>query len=181
MKTKRWTIKQLCLLLSIVLIATVTAGGSLAYIFTKTDDVTNTFTPTEVTCFINETMENNVKKNVSVTNTGDTDAYIRVAIVATWQNGNGQVAAQAAIENNDYEIDLNTGDVDDKWKKSGDYWYYTVPVASGGVTDVLINSCRPVVAGPDGYTLHVEIIADAIQASPVDAVIEAWGVNPSAL
>ena len=177
MTKKRWTIKQLCLLIATLLLATITAGGSLAYIFTQTDGLVNTFEPTEVTCLINEDMTNNVKTNVSVTNTGDTDAYIRVAIVATWQNNTGHVAAEA-VEASDYEIVFKSGTA---WKQSGDYWYYTVPVAPGATTADLIESCTPAAAGPDGYTLHIELIADAVQSSPVTAVTEAWGVNPGTL
>jgi hypothetical protein len=31
--------------------------------------------------------------------------------------------------------------------------------------------------GPEGYYLNVEIVAEAIQAEPANAVQEAWGVT----
>lgn len=174
MKTKHWNKKQLCLLISLLLILTVTAGGTLAYIVTHTGNVPNTFTPAEVTCAVQETFENNVKKDVGIKNTGNTDAYIRVAVLITWQDGDGKVAP-TPVSTSDYIISYNT---DSYWVESGDYWYYTKPVASDAVTSVLINSCEPK-NNLDGYTLHVEIVADAVQSQPADAVQQAWGVTIS--
>jgi hypothetical protein len=41
-------------------------------------------------------------------------------------------------------------------------------------TAVLINSCTTL-QSLDGYTLSVEILAQAIQAEPAQAVADAWG------
>lgn len=174
MKTKRWNKKQLCLLLSLLLILTVTAGGTLAYIVTNTGNVTNTFTPAEVTCAVQETFENNVKNDVCIQNTGNADAYIRVAVLMTWQDESGNVAP-TPVSTSDYDISYNT---DSYWVESGDYWYYTKPVAPEESTDALIDSCMPK-KNLDGYTLHVEIVADAVQSQPADAVKTAWGVTIS--
>lgn len=184
MKTKRWTIKQLSLLIAILLLATMTAGGSLAYIFTHTPGLTNTFEPTEVTCAVIEpgwTDGNMTKSGVTVKNTGDTTAYIRAAVVVTWQNELGYVLSTTpqAGETKDYTISFNATD----WKLGSDgYYYHKTPVVEGGETKVLVNNCTVTGVAPEtGYTLHVEIIADAVQAEPVDAVKEAWGVDPGAL
>ena len=43
---------------------------------------------------------------------------------------------------------------------------------------MLITECKPLKAAPvAGYTLHVEILAQSIQAEPDAAVKEAWGVT----
>ena len=182
MKTKRLTTKKLCLLIAVLLLSVATVGVTLAYIFTQTTAVVNTFTPSEVTCKINEEMDGTTKSNVKVTNTGDTTAYIRAAVVVTWQDGSGNILGEAPVvstaENSgDYTINFNTT----KWKYNGGYYYYTGKVEAGATTEeALIESCVASAAAPvDGYTLHVEVIADAIQAEPVDAVEEAWKVTIS--
>lgn len=177
MKAKRMNKKQLTLLISLILIITVAAGGTLAYLVAKTSPVTNTFTPAEVTCQVNEKFENNVKREVSVLNTGDTDAFIRAALVITWKDEDENVAPQTPLAETDYTISLNTGEGDEWIAGTDGYYYYKNSVAPGHNTDVLINSCKPEGAGLSGYTLHVEIIADAVQSEPATAVMSAWPVS----
>lgn len=175
MKAKRMNKKQLTLLISLILIITVAAGGTLAYLVAKTSPVTNTFTPAEVTCQVNETFDNKVKKDVSVENTGDTDAFIRAALVITWKDAAGNVAPQTPVANTDYTISLNNGD---KWIAGTDgYYYFKNSVSPEQNTDVLIKNCEPKGEGLNGYTLHVEIIAEAVQSEPATAVMSAWPVS----
>lgn len=181
MKTKRLTTKKLCLLIAVLLLSVATVGGTLAYIFTQTTAVVNKFTPSEVTCKINEKMDGTTKSDVTVTNTGDTTAYIRAAVVVTWQNADGEVLGELPVAGTDYTIIFNNTD----WAVKDGYYYYKSVVGVDKTTKTtknLINSCVASAAAPvDGYKLHVEIIADAIQAEPADAVTEAWGVDPSTL
>lgn len=74
------------------------------------------------------------------------------------------------------------------WEKAADgFWYYTSPVAPKAATDVLIQQCMQLrSAAPAGYTLSVEVIASAIQATPDNVVKDSWnsgvsGVNDSTL
>lgn len=177
MKAKKMNKKQLTLLISLILIITVAAGGTLAYLVAKTSPVTNTFTPAEVTCQVDETFDKIVKSDVSVKNTGDTDAFIRAALVITWKDAAGNVAPQTPVANKDYIISINTGE-NDNWIAGTDgYYYYKNSVSPEQHTDVLINSCEPNGEGLNGYTLHVEIIADAVQSEPATAVMSAWPVS----
>ena len=53
--------------------------------------------------------ENNVdteKKNVTVTNTGNVDAFIRAAIIVTWKDSAGNIAATVPVEGYDYNLKL---------------------------------------------------------------------------
>ena len=63
---------------------------------------------------------------------------------------------------------------------AGAYFYYKKPVAPGAETGVLINSLRQIagVIGPENgkYKLSVDILSDAVQADPPEAVAESWGV-----
>ena len=159
----------------LILAMVLAIGGTLAYIIANTASVENKFTPGEVRCEVEETFKNNVKSDVKIKNTGNTAAYIRATYVVTWQKEDGTVNGKMPVVGTDYTIVFadNTG-----WKKIGDYWYYTSPVAAGGETGVLIASCKLAegAAVPTGYHLSVEIIASAIQSEPASVVAEKWHV-----
>lgn len=165
--------RQVLLLAALVVIAMGVVGGTVAYLVTNTTPVVNTFEPGYVTCIINEDFKDGdtVKKNVTVTNTGNVDAYIRAAIIVTWKNGN-DIAATVPAKGTDYTLVLN----EDDWVEHDGYYYYKngSVAPNGGTTTNLIKSCE-VIGSNGGYTLSVEILADAIQSSPDEAVKQAWG------
>ena len=173
MKNKK---KMLVLLTALIVVLCAAVGGTVAYLATSTGSVTNTFTPTSVSTDIVEEFEDNVKNNVKVKNTNEVDVYIRAAVVITWQNGEGTVLGQAPVAGLDYAITWTM----DQWigPKNDGYYYYTKSVSKGNATGVLFTDCKPLKAAPvDGYTLHVEIISEAIQAEPTSAVEGAWDVT----
>lgn len=161
--------------LALVLVLGLAIGGTIAYLVTNTGSIANTFTPAKVTTSVEEEFKNNVKNNVTIKNTGDTDAYIRAMVVVTWQDKDGNVYATAPAADTDYTVTWTMAD----WVKSDDgYYYYTKKVAPANLTDVLLTGCQPVEAAPaEGYHLVVEILAEGIQAEPASAVGEAWGVK----
>ena len=166
----RWR-KQFVLLVSVVALILGIVGGTVAYLVTNSGDVENTFQPSRVACAVSETFTNNVKSDVKIQNTGDTTAYIRAAVVVTWQDSKGNVSA-IPVKDTDYSITWTK----DNWVEKGGYYYYTSPVAPNGFTGELFTNWQPIVAAPaEGYTLCVEILADAVQSSPAQAVIDAWG------
>lgn len=175
MRAKTW--KALIVAALSVVILTAAVGGTMAWLSTHTDSLTNTFEPAKVTCKVDEDFTDKVsteKKNVRIQNTGTTDAYIRAMIVANWCTADRKVVATAKP---DYEGLLGTG-----WVKGSDgFYYYTKPVASQGFTGYLFTSCKPNDAEkPEGADhLEVNIICQAIQSTPVSAVGQAWGVSIS--
>lgn len=64
----------------------------------------NTFNPAQISCLVTEEFENNIKTNVSIKNTGNTDAYIRAAVIVTWVDNDGNVYATAPQVGTDYNI-----------------------------------------------------------------------------
>lgn len=170
--------KSILTLTALILVFCCTVGGTLAFLVTQSTAVKNTFTPSQVTCQVNETLENGTKKDVTIQNTGDTDAYIRAAIVVNWADEAGNVYADAPVADTDYTISYGYD-----WKKHTDgYWYYKDSIAANGETTSLILSCskNDGVTPPSGYDLCVEIIADAIQTGPDNtqgAMNKAWGVT----
>lgn len=175
--------RQVLLLAALAVIAMGVVGGTVAYLVTNTGSVVNTFEPGYVSCRINEKgsdgekdFENNVdtvKKNVTVTNTGNVDAYIRAAIIVTWKDADGNISAISPKFGQDYRGEINISD----WQIYDGYYYYTNgAVKPGDVTSKLLDNVT-VIGTNDGYTLSVEILADAIQSSPDSAVIQAWGAQ----
>lgn len=167
--------KSMTLLACFALIFTIMIGGTVAYLVASTQEIANQFAPTQVTCAIEETFEGGVKSNVSLQNTGGTDAYLRAFIVANWQDDNGNILAAAPVRGAHYTLELNAAA--GGWFLGNDgYYYYSSPVAPGQKTDVLITSCFENTP-KEGYTLCVEILGSAIQSSPSAAVTEAWKVT----
>ena len=171
MKTK----KPVALVALLVLLC-CTVAGTLAYLVTSTNSVTNTFTPASVSTEVNEDFDGITKRNVTIKNTGDIDAYIRAAVIINWADDKGNVSG-TPVKDGDYVIKYDSSNT---WKKIGDYWYYTKPVAADSLTEkALIESCTPVAGkAPKGYDLQVTILADGIQSEPLTAIQEAWHVNP---
>ena len=97
-----------------------------------------------------------------------------------FRSADGNVFAQTPQAGTDYTLSLN----ENGWLVGGDGYYYctdaVAPDEANNLTPVLIQECKPVEgAAPEGYSLNVEILADAIQSTPVRAVIESWGVTVS--
>lgn len=176
--------KALTLLVCLVVLIAATVGTTLAYLLVSSPTIENEFTPSKVSCDVEETFNGTSKTNVQIRNTGNTDAYIRAAVVVTWKNSSGAVYATTPAEGTDYSIDWNL--TDDGWVKGADgFYYYTKEVApcshsgeqahSGCLTGVLIDSCSPVSEdAPAGYSLSVEIVASAIQSAPDTVVSDEW-------
>lgn len=160
------------LLLSMVLLIVIAIGGTVAYLVTKDEPVENTFTPSHVACEVTENFNGTVKENVNVQNTGNTEAYIRVKLVTYRVNDQNQhIGGAAAIP----KFTPGTN-----WVLHDGYYYYTLPVEPGKkpATD-LIQSIT--LTGPytdaDGGKQVIEVMAEAIQSGPQQAVEQAWGVS----
>ena len=189
---RKYAVLLVCLLLTVAVVVT----GTIAYIFTTSDPVTNTFKPVLPGIEIPEEMNDTIKENATIQNTGEVDSFLRAKIVVSWQNDDGEVYPSIPIlgeaSNPDADYTMVNGA---NWQKVGDYYYYNKIAAPGqpavteendeiiygtGVTeaDMLIISAEVIGDAPaKGYTLHIEILGQAIQAQPLDAVKEAWGMT----
>lgn len=169
--------KKWLLIAMIALICLVGVGDTIAYLVDKTDAVTNTFTPTSVKNEVDEEFDNQEKKNVRIKNTGTTSAYIRVAVVGNWCDKDGNIVS-AWVDN----IKYNTDD----WMKGADgFWYYKYAVKpddsndgtdNSPYTDYLFTSYDPA-PSEDGTHLELQIISQAIQSEPDEAVESVWPVT----
>ena len=166
------------LLLSLLVLVTLTIGGTLAYLTTNTDPVENKFTPSYVDCEVKESFDGTNKSNVNVRNTGDTEAYIRMKLVTYRVNDKGQhIGGVATIPS--FEPGANWV----KYESNGEvYYYYTLPVAPGDKpAEDLIGSITLIdsYGDADGGKQVIEVMAEAIQRGPANAVGDSWGVSIS--
>ena len=179
--------KALLLIASLAVLLTATVGSTAAWLVSKPAAVENNFVPGKVACEVLEDFGTGngtyVKSNVRVKNTGNTDAYIRVLLVFTWKDKEGNIFSNKPQEGIDYQINMDNMNLTD-WimqkSDTGVYFYYKKPVKPGEETGKLIESLRQTagVTGPENgkYKLSVDILADAVQADPPQAVKDSWGV-----
>ena len=179
----RVRVRSLALLFAIALLIGAGVGSTVALLQDKTDAVENTFSYGKVSCEVLEDFnrENDVyiKRNVRIQNTGNTDAYIRVLLVFTWKDKDGNVFVNKPVENRDFQINM---DLSKGWivyrSTIGAYVYYKNPVAPGQSTPNLIDSLFQIdganVPENGAYHLSVEVVAEAVQANPAQAVNDAW-------
>lgn len=172
--TKR---KQIMVLLAGVLLLAGVAG-TFAWL-SVTGVLVNEFGFGTVTPSVNETLDNNVKSNVAVKNSGSAPAYLRVAVDIYWQDKDGARLWDEPVAGTDYTIEWgDKGDASatnslSSWVLASDgFYYWTSSVKPLDKTGVLIKSVSKKKA--DGKNLVVDISTQAIQSTPDDAVTEAW-------
>lgn len=166
-------------LVALLLLLCCTVAGTLAYLVDSTDPVTNTFTPASVSTEVNEDFDGITKRNVTIKNTGNIDAYIRAAVIVNWANDAGEISG-TPVTNADYSITYNTGANGDWFVGSDGYYYCKTSVKSEKQdakdcwTPVLIESCTQKGTAPEGFHLQVTILADGIQSEPTSTVASVW-------
>lgn len=139
---KRNKRSALLLLVLVVLLATV-VGVTVAYVIDKTQSITNTFTPSNVACEVQNANPYTVK------NVGDTACFVRVAVVVTQRNSGNISAVKPSY----------TVTYDGNWVQGRDgYYYYTQPLTVEDQTATGLT-----VDAPDGCT--IELVASAIQTT----------------
>lgn len=167
MNNKKYAAAILC----IILILAVGGAGVVAYMFRETDETDDTVPTARVSCDVSETLAGNAKSEITVKNTGNIEAYIRVRLVAYWTDEQGNRAYRtASVPSFDYDASAWLADAEN------DTYYYRTRVAAGTSTENLLGS--QIVLARDGeYFLTVEVFAEAIQAAPSDAAASAWSLE----
>ena len=168
--------KVIVLAIAVVLLLSATVTGTLMYLVSKTTAVTNTFEPATVTCEVQENFDGTVKKDVTVKNTSNIDAYLRVKLVTYRVNADGErIGGTAAIPS------FTPGE---GWFEKDGFYYYKNPVAPDAtpVTDLIGKDGITLVEynDADGGKQVIEVIAEAIQSVPTSVVKEYWNVTVDA-
>ena len=171
-KLKRPLRKRVLIAVSAVGVLIAVAGGTtLAWLGAQSATLSNTFGTAKITCDVDETFSDGIKSDVSIHNTGTMDAYIRVALIPVWKDGDSIAGTAATLA----DCTMDWGDVfGTTWVRGADGFYYCkIPIAAGANTPILIDECT---AGmQDGYRFELQISAQAIQALPTTAVAGEWG------
>lgn len=173
-RSRRRSTKSTALLVSLLLLLCVTVGGTIAFLMDSDGSLGNIFNPSKVKVEVEETVNGNTKSDVYIKNTGDTEAWIRVAIAVTWKDNDGNTYGQAPKLDKDYVLNWGAGD----WYTGSDgFEYYRYPVTAGEGTGTLIKSISLASTAnvPEGYSLNVEIIASGIQSKPAHVFTDVWG------
>ena len=164
--------KLAILFIAVVMLIGAVVGSTVAFLVTKTAPVENKFSYAKLSTEITENFDGTTKKDVRVTNTGDTAAYIRATYVINWLDKDGNIVPSDP-EGYSYTLTGATGE----WTKIGDYYYYNYAVSSNMSTEGSLLECTWTHPKNPEYFLTVEVIAEAIQSTPEDAVKNAWGVT----
>lgn len=184
-------------------LAAVLAVTVYAYMFHRTQTINNSFTPAQVTCEVHEAFDDQARKELSgraemiskkeivVKNTSNIPAFIRVRLAFHWEDSKGNTVARPPRE--------AVFDLGENWVKLDNYTYcYKYPVDPGAFTGNLLKANTEIkltmvseaeyiknAKGEIVETIYyhyypvMEVLAEAIQYLPDDAVEEAWGVNVS--
>ncbi|MDD2955437.1 MAG: TasA family protein [Oscillospiraceae bacterium] len=183
MKKKRFLLIALACVLTALL-----AGGTLAWM-AASKQADNSFTIGLTDAKVDETFRpgklipgTDFTKRVRVQNANTlgkaVDAYIRVALIPTWRDEDGNGLPYSALEG-EYAVTLNLS-ASEKWQRSGEYYYFIEAVAPDAYTDYLLESVNAA-AAPAGAHLEIQILADSIQVEG-GAAQAAWGPSiPDAL
>ena len=171
-RTKRRGIPWVAFVLLLVAVLSLGTGTVYAYLRANATPVENQFSAAN-------DPDPDIEDAYAV-NVGDPgySVYVRSVIVVTWQDADGKVLGQAPVRNTDYSLELNTD-----WFEHAGFYYYRKPISNGAVSPV--KSFQQLKEN-EGYTLHVEIVAQTIQAlgttdgnNPIPAVTDAWGIPVS--
>lgn len=146
-RRRRRSNKSLALLISLVMIAAVAVGGTLAWLTTATAPVQNTMEPGRVPITIDEKVSGTTKTDVKIKNTGNVDAYIRVAVIANAVDEDGNIVVGSTPP---FTVSSN-------WEEIDGYYYYKGIVPVGGSTTSLFADDVNFANG------EVNILAESIQ------------------
>lgn len=158
------------LIIALIVLSVAMIGGTVAYLMTSTNQVTNTFTPAEVEIYPTEVTTPTTKSDIKFQNNGDVPVYIRATLVIYWTDSDDNVVPMP----DGGSVTLGALN-EDAWVQVGDIIYYhKTPVAPDNWTGVLMGQIE--VDVPNGYECHIDVHAEAIQADGMGATSaqDAW-------
>lgn len=163
--------KAIALLCVSVVLAIAVVGTTLAFITMMTEHLTVQFRPATVSVEKSE-------DGKGVVNDGEIAVYARVALIFTWESTTEEnsIMSSAPVAGVNYSFSVG-----EDWVKAADgFWYCREPLAPGEISTV-VSSTALIGNAPAGHDLSVELLIDAIQADPADAVTESWDSGVSSV
>lgn len=119
--------KPISLVVALVLLFTVAIGGSIAWL-THQASTTNTMEPGSVPVDITENISGTTKNQIILTNKGNVQAYIRVAVISNTLDADGNIIPGTSND---------TITTDGNWQYLDGYYYYKGIVEPGASVDLL--------------------------------------------
>ena len=184
---------KLCI--AVLALSLVTVGATLALMVSQSNSVTNQFTAADIDTEIQEVLDDDMTKQVSITNQGRSDAYVRARIMVSGVKTTDVVITDAVpttVESGKvYLVMQNNGTDSSKWTKesstnngtySDDYYYYLDVLSKNESTNKLLEK---VVLGSElaadqdflekfSVTIYHESVLAIDQSSPINvAKVEA--------
>lgn len=180
-RMKLSTARVLVVKIALMLLSAVTVTTSSAYLTSSPEPLENTFEAPSVELAVVENFDGETKTGLRVENTGNTDVFVRAAVLIQAQAADGSVLAYTPSVGTDYTI---SGLGSDWFFKDG-YYYCKDPVAPGQETSILFSEIKalkvPLLTFEETeYFLAAHVASQVIQASPAKALQEAWPVSVSA-
>lgn len=173
----RWRAAAVVLIVLVLLAAAI--GTSAAYLSMS---AANTLS-NELKYSVKPSVTVREDNSILVENAGYS-VYVRGALTVNWvhqeddHQQSGNILAVIPEAGKDYKLTVGTG-----WVFHDGFYYHTAPLKSGDATQPMVTMSD--VAQKEGYRLELKIMAQTIQAAgqtdgenPVDAVMDAWGVQP---
>lgn len=181
--------KKILLAAAIVICLTIAVSGTLAY-FTFEDTAHNVITSGGVSIEVVEKTKGEgetevdfpkegitgvmpgteVSKIVSVRNTGNSEAWVRVKVDATIKSAEGE---------GELPSDVMTYEIGEGWDEKDGYYYYNKPVRAGESTSILFDTVKfdPEMGNVyQNCKANIEISAQAVQtANNGTTVMDAQG------
>ncbi len=170
--------KVFAAVLAVFLLA-ASATAVMAY-YLRQEEMKNSLAMSYVSCQANIGKSGNEITDIAVDNTSNVKAYIRVRLVSYWKTPSGDVYARESATPKLTDEMLAEGWIADL---DSDTYYYSIPIQElGGALDStpdLLKDGKSItlIVDAEGYIQAVEILAEAIQAEPAEAVTTAWGVT----
>ena len=136
---------KLCI--AVLALALVTVGGTLALMAVSSNSVINSFTAASIDTEIKEEVGGDGTKQVSITNKGPSDAYVRARIMVSGVEKEqveivGSVPSDSGIDANKVYLVIQNSTT---WKQAtgetekDDFYYYLGVLPKGGETDNLLT------------------------------------------
>lgn len=141
-------------LLSVLLVALIVVGGTVAYLVASDSPVVNRFSLIDVDTDIEEPDGNNpVDKKPVVKNNGDSTVFVRAKVIVASAPGASDPVSES-------DMTINYNDTEDeqggKWVKENDGWcYYSRELKKGDETVPLFNGISDIEVKADSFDVIV--------------------------
>lgn len=150
-------------------------GSVSAFMIKRAQGSADAFQTAKVECRVDRA-DTGGKTTVTVKNTGNVAAYVRVQLVAGWKGSDGNLYYQSVTE---LAVSDGSG-----WVRVGNTFYYPKAVSAGEKVTLSLGTVTQGNAPTtdENVTINdtLEILAGAVQADPIDAVKALWGVTVDA-